>query len=64
MELETIKKPIHEASFHGEDWYRCPKCNKSFEFYETKFESDKFKHISGNIYQHIEDNCNQLIDMT
>ena len=26
---------ISGASFHGESWYKCPHCNKSFEFYEA-----------------------------
>ena len=32
-----IKSPILETCFHGETWYRCPGCNKSFEVYAAEF---------------------------
>ena len=55
-----IKKPIFGASFHGETWYRCPKCDKAFEFFDTKYERG-FKHIEGKIYQH---KCGQMLNMS
>lgn len=57
--MEDVKRPIPVASFYGEDWYRCPKCNKTFEFWETRF-SKEFKYEHGYIYRH---ECGQLLDM-
>ena len=58
--LENVRTPIGGACFHGECWLRCPKCDKAFEVYDTKFERG-FTHIRGNIYRH--DACGQLLDM-
>ena len=63
MEESDIKKPLPGASFHGECWFRCPKCKKAFEFWDTRY-AGSFKHIEGNIYEHLENGCGQLIDMT
>lgn len=30
------KSAIYRASFHGETWYMCPYCEKSFEFYDVR----------------------------
>lgn len=57
--MEEVKRPIPAASFHGENWYRCPKCNKVFESLETRF-SKEFEHENGYIYRH---ECGQLLDM-
>lgn len=35
-ELKEIPHAIHEASFHGETWYKCPNCNKGVEEYSWK----------------------------
>lgn len=57
--MEETKRPIPCASFHGENWYRCPKCNKTFEFWETQY-SKEFEHVNGYLYRH---ECGQLLDM-
>lgn len=59
--LENVKRPLSGACFHGECWYKCPKCGNAFEFFDTHFERG-FTHIRKKIYQHNE--CGQLIDMT
>ena len=61
--LENVKRPMSGACFHGECWYRCPKCNAAFEYWDTHFERN-FRCIRKNIYQHTKDDCGQLIDMT
>ena len=58
---KDIKRPMSVASFHGESWYKCPKCKKNFKFYDTQFERG-FTHIRDKIYLH--DECMQMIDMT
>ena len=57
--MEVVKRPIPVASFHGEDWCRCPKCNKVFEFYETQY-SKEFEYVNDYLYRH---ECGQLLDM-
>ena len=57
--MEDVRKPILGPSFHGESWYRCPKCDKAFEFWETRHSKD-FKHIDGYLYRH---ECGQILDM-
>ena len=63
QKLENVLRPWSGACFHGECWYRCPKCNATFEYWDTQFERG-FKHIRGKIYQHTLDNCGQLLNMT
>lgn len=36
IEDEKPKKAVVCASFHGETWYMCPYCEKSFEFYDVR----------------------------
>lgn len=57
---ENIMRPISGPCFHGESWYRCPKCQKAFEYYDTVHERG-FKHVRDRLYQHI---CGQVLDMT
>ena len=52
--MEDVRRPIPGPSFHG-----CPKCDKAFEFWETRY-SKEFEHINGYLYRH---ECGQLIDM-
>ena len=61
-QLNDIERPIFEAAFHGETWYRCPRCNKTFEFYDTKFERG-FKHVAWDIYEHVDSKCGQKLNM-
>ena len=58
--LENVSRPCSGACFHGETWYRCPKCHEAFEYFDAIFERG-FTHIKGSIYQH---KCNQLINMS
>ena len=60
MIIEEIEKPIDSAGFHGENWMRCPKCKKTFEYYEAIREHG-FKRISGDIYRH---ECGKLLDIS
>lgn len=46
------KRPIHGAYFHGEDWYICPTCNKSFEFWDTQFNRGFKETDVERVYQH------------
>lgn len=32
---EDVVTPFLTASFHGESWYACPICKKSFEYYQA-----------------------------
>ena len=57
---EKILSPTFEACFHGECWYRCPKCNHAFEAYDPEFERG-FIHINDKIYRH---ECGQLLKMS
>lgn len=57
---ENIMRPMSGPSFHGEDWYRCPKCQKAFEYWDT-VHGRGFKHVRDKLYQHI---CGQVLDMT
>ena len=58
--LENILRPISGVCFHGEIWFKCPKCCEAFEFFDAQFERN-FIHVRNQIYQH---KCGQLIDMT
>lgn len=58
--LENVRRPISGAYFHGECWYKCPKCNEAFEFYDAIYEYG-FILIKNKIYQH--NKCGQLINM-
>ena len=58
---EIPLRPGSGPSFHGESWQTCPRCGKSFEYWDTVHESG-FTHIRDKIYQH--DECGQYIDMT
>ena len=60
---ESIKRPINGPFFHGESWYRCPKCLEDFEYYEAVFGS-AFRQVDSKIYRHIKNHCGQLIDLT
>ena len=56
------RSPIFGDYFHGECWYKCPQCGKSFEAYDTEFEKgftivDKSKRL----YQH---ECGCVIHMS
>lgn len=63
IDMKLVDTPIPGPSFHGESWYRCPKCKIGFEYFDTKFERG-FVHIKGKIYKHTQNDCNQLIDMS
>ena len=40
---DGIPDAIHAASFHGEIWYHCPSCGRSFEYHKAKFGHDGIK---------------------
>ena len=40
---EYLKRANYGACFHGETWFRCPHCDKAFEFYDTVFERNGIK---------------------
>ena len=40
-----IEKAIFEKAFHGETWYRCPYCNKLFEYYDVLAERKGLKKV-------------------
>ena len=58
---ENIMRPVFGASFHGECWFRCPKCEAAFEYWDAVFERRGFKHVRDKLYKH---ECGQVIDMT
>ena len=39
-------------SFHGETWYKCPWCNKSYESYDMTFERGFEKTEIPRVYRH------------
>ena len=41
--LENVLTPMSGACFHGECWYRCPKCKETFEFFDAQFERKGFR---------------------
>jgi hypothetical protein len=41
------KSAIYRTSFHGETWYMCPYCEKSFEFYDAR--NNKCPHCKSKI---------------
>ena len=55
-----IKKPYFQTSFHGETWYKCPYCGKSFEYFDAVFGRGFKKTDKKGILEH---NCGNLIDM-
>ena len=55
---EQTKPARFGAGFHGECWYKCPWCNKAFEFYDTQFERG-FQKIDDKLYRHNE--CGKLV---
>ena len=59
---KEIKRPYSVAFFHGEDWYKCPDCNRNFEFYDVIYGRYGFKEIDKDkrIYQC---KCGCLLDM-
>jgi len=59
--LENVKRPRSGECFHGECWYRCPKCNGAFEYWDAIYERKGITHIKNKIYLH---ECGQLIDMS
>ena len=64
VEVDTKERPMRPESgpsFHGESWNKCPRCGKSFEYWDTVHECG-FTHVRDRIYRH--DECGQLIDMT
>lgn len=63
IDMKLVDTPIPGPYFHGESWFRCPKCKIGFEYFDTKFERG-FVHIKGKIYKHTQNDCNQLIDMS
>ena len=55
-------KPAEGVShFHGESWYRCPWCNKTFEFFDTQFQRG-FQMVDDGLYRH--DECGKLLTLT
>lgn len=58
---DTPMKPESGASFHGESWSKCPRCGKSFEYWDIVHENG-FTHLDGKLYRHNE--CGQVLDMT
>lgn len=40
---EYVPEAIGIASFHGEDWYKCPNCGEQFEYYDAYHEWHGFK---------------------
>lgn len=63
IDMNLVDRPIPGPSFHGESWFKCPKCKNGFEYFDTEFERG-FVHIKGKIYKHTQNDCNQLIDMS
>lgn len=59
--MEIVKPAIKCASFHGEDWYKCPYCGKSFEFYDTEFQRGFTKTDKHAIYIH--NNCGNKLSV-
>jgi DNA-directed RNA polymerase subunit RPC12/RpoP len=49
-EGELVPKANLEAMFHGESWYRCPHCERAFEYYDAHFERDGIKKLSDFVY--------------
>lgn len=54
---EKIYSSLSGPSFHGESWYTCPVCQKSFEFYDMQFERG-FKKTDKGHYRH---NCGAIL---
>lgn len=60
--LYDVRRPSFGACFHGETWYMCPRCGRSFEYYDTVFERD-FRKIKEYIYQDTKNGCGQVLNM-
>lgn len=48
---EQAKPALAGACFHGECWYKCPWCNKPFEFWDTQYERG-FTKVKDKTYRH------------
>lgn len=60
-EKENTKHAIYGDSFHGETWYKCPHCGKSFEYWDTVYERG-FKHTTDpHKFLHLE--CGKFITL-
>ena len=57
---KVIEKALLCAFFHGESWYKCPYCDKSFEFYDTQFSSE-FEKLDDHIFLHKP--CGNIIEV-
>ena len=49
---EEIKAAIFDATYSGKEWYRCPHCRKSFEYYDTLY-SEGFRKIADGVFIHV-----------
>lgn len=58
--IDVPTKPIFGDAFHGEIWYKCPRCGVAFEYYDAVYERG-FTHVKEGKYRH--NCCGQLIDM-
>lgn len=61
-ERENTKHAIYGDSFHGETWYRCPHCNKAFEYWDTVFERGFKKTDNPKVFIHTE--CGKKVIMS
>lgn len=45
-----VKKALFEAYFHGEQWFKCPHCGRSFEYFDAFFEREGIKRAEKDVY--------------
>ena len=49
-EYEYVPEAISVAFFHGEQWFNCPHCNFTFEYFSAEYEADGIKKAGENDY--------------
>ena len=59
-----IEKAKFEKTFHGETWYRCPYCNKPFEYYDALFERKGLEKVEEKNNVCILCSCGKLFRIT
>ena len=61
IDAQMTKYAIPIKTFHGEAWFKCPHCGKSFEYYDTVYERGFKRTTAPCKFLHLE--CGKFITL-